>query len=121
MQLVFGERNIVRFSSDENLIEAVGYLANNRRGIRFDFESYDNKWGIEGRIWIRDASNAPIELRNAFSAGTNIVESRLNCNEFIYYLINNFGFTRGSNNTYHSIRRNIPTRYLNDFDRGFNL
>ncbi len=121
MQLVFGERNIVAFATESDFFEALGFLANNNRGIRFDFEQYDNKWGIEGRIWITNSSKAPNSLKNAFSAGTDYVDHRLNCNEFILFLINNFGFKNGSNNTYHSIVGYIPTNFKNDFDRGYNL
>lgn len=122
MQLKFGERNIVEFSSPESFYEALGFLANGeKRGIRFDFEKYDNKWGIEGRIWITKAANAPKDLRASFSAGTQQVDSRLNCNEYIRYLINNYGFEKGSDNTYRSIVAYIPSKYVKDFDRGYKL
>lgn len=120
-QLTFGERNVFSFSSDNTFYESLGYLSNNNRGIRFDFESYANKWGIEGRIWITNAQNAPKELKAAFSAGTQGVDCRLNCNEFIAYLVNNFGFKMGSNNTYNDVVTYVPATYIVDFDRGYKL
>ena len=81
MQLNFGERNYVIFSNEEEFYEALGYLSNHKRGIRFDWENYANKWGIEGRIWITNSSNAPRALKRAFSAGVDYVDNRLNCNE----------------------------------------
>ena len=121
LQLQFGERNFVKFNTEEEFYEALGFLSNPSRGIRFDWESYNNKWGIEGRIWIRNSSNAPTALQNAFSAGTNSIDHRLNCNEYILYLIRNFGIVNGSNNDVSSIRRNVPSEYLDAFDRGYNL
>lgn len=44
VRLFFGDRNIVSFESEEDFYEALGFLANSNRGIRFDYESYDNKW-----------------------------------------------------------------------------
>lgn len=120
-QLVFGEKNIVKFSSDRTFFEALGYLANHNRGIRFDYECYDNKWGIEGRIWITNANNAPQELKAAFSAGTDTVDYRLNCNEYIAYLVNFFGFKMGSHNTYEDIILFVPQTNKSDFDRGYNM
>lgn len=124
MQLNFGERNKVIFISEGEFYEALGYLSNPQRGIRFDWESYDNKWGIEGRIWITNSSNAPRALRVAFSAGTEYVDNRLNCNEYIRFLISNHGFNTITNvrNTHLTmIRSTVPQRYLSDFDRGYNL
>lgn len=120
-QLTFGERNVFSFSSDKTFYEALGYLANCNRGIRFDFECYDKKWGIEGRIWIKNAKNAPNELRAAFSAGTQYIDYRLDCNEYIAYLVNNYGFKLGSNNTYNDVVTHVPSNYIIDFDRGYKL
>lgn len=121
VQLTFGERNVFSFSSDSAFYEALGYLANPNRGIRFDYERYANKWGIEGRIWITNSQNAPYELKAAFSAGTQGVDNRLNCNEYIAYLINNFGFKMGTGNTYNNIVPYVPQNHIVDFDRGYNL
>lgn len=120
-QLTFGERNVFSFSSDKTFYEALGYLANHNRGIRVDYECYNNKWGIEGRIWITNAKNAPSELKAAFSAGTQGVDYRLNCNEYIAYLVKYYGFKMGSNNTYNDIVTYIPPQYLADFNNGYNL
>lgn len=121
MPLTFGERNIVSFSNKSDFFESLGYLSKNDRGIRFDFERYPNKWGIEGRIWITNSANAPASLQNSFSAGTDKIDHRLNCNEFIRHLINDYGFNEGSDNTYDKIIKYVPKKFKNDFDRGYNL
>ncbi|MEA4888890.1 MAG: hypothetical protein VB070_05455 [Clostridiaceae bacterium] len=117
----FGDRNIVRFHDDHEFFIALGYLANPTRGIRFDWEDYENKWGIEGRIWIRDSTNAPDSLRNAFSAGTRYCQHRLNCNQYLAYIIQYHNFPNGLITDFDSIRETVPAQFLNDFDFGVNL
>lgn len=121
MQLSFGERNWVIFHDEADFYLCLGFLLNVSKGVRFDWEAYDNKWGVEGRIWINNSSNAPPSLRNAFSAGTTTVDHRLNCNEYIIYLHNNFGITTGRNQNITHIQSLVPSSYLNDFQRGLQL
>lgn len=123
MKLNYGERNHVNFDTESSYYEALGYLSNPRRGIRFDWENYDNKWGIEGRIWISNSSNAPYALRAAFSAGTDTVDHRLNCNDYLENIIrcNNIPSGRLTNIHVSHIRSTVPTKFIADFDRGFNL
>ena len=117
----FGSRNIVSFDSEHSYYKSIGFLANNSRGIRLDWEAYDNKWGIEGRIWIQNAYNAPKELKNAFSAGTTIYEYRLNCNQFLEDLIKNRGFVKGAWQDINQIYNTIPVEYRDDFKEGYDL
>lgn len=122
MQLRFGERNFVIFSSENEFYLCLGFLLNSKKGVRFDwYEDYENKWGIEGRIWIDSAANAPSALRAAFSAGTATVDKRLNCNEYILFLIRNFGIRNGRCQNLVSIESNIPSCYITDFRAGLAL
>ena len=86
---------------------------NSSKGIRFDWEIYDNKWGIEGRIWITNSSNIPLSLKNAFSIGTNTIDNRLNCK--------NFGIVNGRNQNLNNISSKVPAQYLKDFNIGLTL
>ena len=107
MKLNFGQRNKVIFTSEEDFFEALGYLSNHTRGIRLDWENYPNKWGIEGRVWIANSSNAPLSLRSAFSVGIEYVDHRLNCNEYIEYLISNHGYAGIKNISNANKKRNF--------------
>lgn len=119
--IVFGERNFVKCKDESELYECIGYLANYRkRGLRISIESYENKWGVEGRIWLNNIDNSPLPLRNAYSAGTNSCVARLNCNEFLAKLFS-IGFVEGNIQDINVIRSNIPPAYLPDFDRGYSL
>lgn len=121
MQLRFGEKNIVSFDDEADFYLCLGFLLNKSKQVRFAWEQYDNKWGIEGRIWIKDSSNAPQSLRRSFSAGTETVENRLNCNEYLLYLHNNFGIRKGNLQDLKSISSWIPKQYLQVFNKGLSL
>ena len=124
MQLSFGERNRVEFNSKSAFFESLGYLCNNKRGIYFSSETSENRWGAELRIWITDASNMPTALKNADSMGLGNYKRRVNCNEYIYHIISNFGFTNGNYQNCQNIRRIVASEYapfLSDFDKGYNL
>lgn len=121
MQLKFGEKNTVCFADEADFYLCLGFLLNSSKGIRFDWETYDNKWGIEGRIWITNASNAPLSLRKAFSRGTDTIDNRLNCNEYILYLYNNYGIVNGRNQDFNNVFSKVPIKYRNDFNRGLAL
>ena len=124
MQLSFGERNWVIFSSDGDFFESLGYLSNNSRGIYISSETSNNRWGAELRIWIENSRGMPSSLRNADSAGLGNYERRINCNEYVYHLVNNFGFSLGTFQNSTAIRNIVATNYANhvvDFDRGYNI
>lgn len=121
MQLKFGERNFVIFKDEADFYLCLGFLMNKSKGVRFDWESYENKWGIEGRIWIDNSSNAPFALSSAFSVGTPTVDHRLNCNEYILYLHKNFGIVTGRNQNLTYIQSLIPNKYLINYQTGLKL
>lgn len=121
MKLKFGERNFVIFNDESDFYLCLGFLMNSNKGIRFDWENYDNKWGMEGRIWINDSSNAPDSLKQAFSAGTKSVDNRLNCNEYILYLYKNFGIVKGRSQNIAHIESLVPSIYLSNYKKGLRL
>ena len=124
MKLSFGERNWVIFDSKSDFFVSLGFLSNNKRGVYISSETSSNRWGTELRIWIEDATNMPIPLANADSKGLNSYERRINCNEYVHYIVSNFGFNAGKYQNSNFIRSivaiNFPV-YLQDFDFGYNL
>lgn len=119
--LRFGEKNIIEFESYNSLYYTIGYLTNfSKRGTKISIESYDDKWGYEYRIWIKTIGNIPEDISRAISAGNNSYEARLNCNEFIIYLINEHDFDEGRVKNEDFIRETIPNQYRDDFERGYN-
>ena len=122
MSIEFGDQNIITFRDNSKLYEAIGYLSNfSKRGLNISIESYNNKWGVEYRIWLKNVVNAPYDIRSAFSKGTQSYVARLNCNEFIHHLINEHCFAVDEIVSVDVIRATIPFEYIDDFDRGYNL
>jgi hypothetical protein len=124
MKLNYGERNHVIFETEEDFFEAIGYLANSDRGLYISSEQSDNRWGAEYRLWLEDISDIPEALDEARSAGLDAYEARINCNEYVYELVSNFGFAPGKRQNANKIRAIIEddySDYLYDYDRGYNL
>ena len=119
--LVYGERNIVSFTNEAELFEAIGYLASPNRNLIITSENYDNKWGVELRLNFHDVTNIPSSLRNALSAGNSTYRARLNCNDFVRALVNTYNFQPGSTQNSAAIRSTVPPISLADFDRGYHL
>lgn len=124
MQLRFGERNWVIFNSESEFFVSLGFLSNNKRGVYISSETSSNRWGAEFRIWLEDTRNMPLALCNADSEGLGQYERRINCNEYVYFIVSNFGFAAGSYQNSSDIRNIVATNYsfyLSDFDYGYNL
>ena len=119
--LNYGQRNIMNFNDSNEVVEAIGFLANPSRGLAITSESYDDKWGTELRLNFTNIDGMPSVLRQAISAGNISYTARLNNNDFVRALVNEFGFKPVSNQNAHQIRSIIPHIYLADFDRGYDL
>ena len=46
---------------------------------------------------------------------------RVNCNEYVLILINDFGFQVGQKQDVAQIKSNVPPKYRKDFERGLQL
>lgn len=117
--MVFGQRNYLRFDSEEDYYEVIGYLANRNSNYFISCEEYENKWGAEYRINFYSIENMPQSLRNAISAGNNSYVARLNNNEFIYNLINRHNFSVTGQQNLNDVLETIPTQYFESFNRGY--
>lgn len=91
MVLSFGAKNVILFRDEQDFYLCLGYLSNFDRIAYMNTERYPNKYGIEDRIWLRDITNIPDTLKIAISDGGNYA-ARLNCNEYIQYIIWEFNF-----------------------------
>jgi hypothetical protein len=123
-QLIFGTRQQIQFESDNDFFEALGFLAKNDRttSIHWERNEIQGAWGSEGRIHCyKNIENFPVYFSNAFSAGTNNIIHRINCNEYIKYIIEEHSFQIGHTQDLSAIRLTIPTQYATDFNRGLQL
>ncbi|HHG3487642.1 TPA: hypothetical protein ACPVZC_003802 [Vibrio parahaemolyticus] len=119
-QLVFGNHPRLIFSSESEMYESIGYLAQ-KKGLSIRREDNQNQgaWGPEYRVYSYEPlKNATTALVNKASKGVGNVEVRINCNEFICLLFDRYGFVMGDTQNTSSIRATIPSMYLSDFDKG---
>lgn len=121
----FGKRNKMRFDSQEEYYETLGFLSKSDNSIALVWEDNDEQgaWGKEGRIHcLSNLNKFTAPLRRKFTKGrAKKVLHRINCNEFVKDLETNHNFAMGSTQNTNSIRNSIPQQYQVDFDRGLNL
>ena len=113
MQLRFGVRNVITFKNEEDFFLCLGYLSNLDRTAHVNIEEYENKYGAEYRIWLKNINQIPYTLKLAISDGGNY-EARLNCNEYIKHIISNYGFPNTN-------ERLIPDKYKKYYFEGKEL
>lgn len=121
----FGKRRRMRFDTQEEYFETLGFLAKSDGSIELYLEPNEQQgaWGNEARIHcISNLLKFTEPLKRKFTKGRGKkVLHRINCNEFVKDLIKTHAFQWGKVQNSEAIRSTIPNQYLPDFDRGYNL
>ena len=121
----FGMRRRMRFDTENEYFETLGFLAKSDGSITLVWEHNEDQgaWGSEGRIHCHsDLVKFTPPLKRKFTKGrAKKVLHRINCNEFVKDLVETHKFEMGSNQNSVLIRSTIPSHYLADFDRGISL
>lgn len=123
-QLIFGTKQQIQFDSNNEFFEALGLLAKNdgTTSLHWEHNEEQGAWGSEGRIHVlRNATSFPTYFANAFTAGTGSILHRINCNEYVEYIVNNHGFQLGGTQNQANIMGAVPLSYITDFNRGLTL
>ena len=112
----FGTQNQIRFNSESEYYQALGYLAkSDKTSIHWERNEEQGAWGSEGRIhFYVQNPNIPGYFR--LTAGTGNIIHRTNCNDFVQNLVQNHNFQYGDSQNISNIRSTIPTQYINDFN-----
>jgi len=112
----------IRFQNESEYYQTLGYLArnNNTTSLNWENNELQGAWGSEGRIHFY-VNNPSIPGYFSFTAGNGNIEHRTNCNEFLRNLYINYGFINGKVQNVATIRANIPSTYINDFNIGLAL
>lgn len=121
----FGKRNRMRFDSQEEYYETLGFLAKSDGSCDLYREENQNQgaWSYEVRMnCYKDLNKftAPLKRKFTKGRGKNVLH-RINCNEFIEDILDNHHFVNGFTQNIALIRQTIPVQYLADFDRGLAL
>ena len=132
--LRFGSRApYLEFKDEHEFFEALGLLAS-RKHTRLCWEHNEdnNAWGSEGRIQCYSAcTKFPRAFRDRMSAGVGNIDARINCNDYVQYLVSHWGFMPHRNPPYtteqidvpddSALLAKVPAVYQPDFLRGYNI
>ncbi|MFY7665916.1 hypothetical protein [Flavobacterium sp.] len=121
----FGKRNKMRFDTQTEYYETLGFLAKSDGSISLVWENNENQgaWGSEGRIHCHFNINRftpPLTRKFTKGRAKNVIH-RINCNEFVQDIVTNHGFAMGSVQNTNAIRATIPPAHIVDFDNGLAL
>lgn len=123
-QLIYGTRQQIRFVSDAEFYESLGFLCKNDGTTSIHWERNEDQgaWGSEGRIHCYlNIGNFPNYFSNAFTAGNGRIIHRINCNEYIVCLLQIHQFALGNTQNVAMITTTIPAANIADFNRGLVL
>lgn len=121
--LSFGTKNQVSFNSYDEFFKTLGFLASSKHTeIHIEHNEEQGAWSYESRIHCYGPKDSfPQALRNAATRGTGNITFRVNCNQYVEYIMNNHGFIEGRTQNVDKIRSTVPEQYMKDFDEGLNL
>jgi hypothetical protein len=130
------------FSTPMSQYEALGWIAKHAKNIKASMPDYMETWFI--KIFGQDAERYVVDSTKKTSGGfdfqwslginitfdspvSGILEQRatsknkksINNVAFAWDLIENYGFVFGKKQDYEKIKSEIPTKYLEDFERGY--
>lgn len=118
--LSYGTKNQVRFDSNEEFFRTLGFLASSRHSdIHIEHNEDQGAWSHEGRIHCYgNIQIFPEPLKRAATRGTGNIDFRVNCNEYVEYIMKNHKFIQGRNQDISKIRTTVPEEYEKNFDEG---
>lgn len=131
VKLIFGQRNSLSFSNESEFYYCLGFLVNQRRTAIFWEHNEDNgAWGSEGRIICFNELNVfPRAFQEKFTLGTSISTRRINCNEYVSLLVEEYFFrqiiTPGLTTVkiiapaYSTIISSVPEQFRDSFNLGY--
>lgn len=119
----FGTKQQIKFNSEADYYEFLGYLSKNDGSTKIVWEHNDEQgaWGQEGRIEFFFRVPTTLSVILTHTAGNSSILSRVNCNEYIENLRSDHEFKVNTTQDVELIRTTIPENFKDDFERGFNL
>lgn len=119
-KLSFGTQGQLTFSSEEQFYEALGCFANRESfSITFEENSLTNSYADAYRIKKKTPKKLMSPIENALRNG-----NRINCNEYVQYIMSNHGFYRDSMKHIlcdpHNVLTTVPYDYQRYFIKGYN-
>ena len=118
-KLVFGKDNQLSFSSDKEKYYSIGFICNSKNAI---ITNEDNEkrgsYTDARRLRIKNTLNISAGLKNALRDS-----NRINCNEFVDYLISEHNFKCYDDvhitSNFQDVIQTIPEEYVDSFKEGY--
>lgn len=126
MKLKYGNRRpFLVFDSEAFFFEALGFLAKavdlGLCRIKLENNQEQGAWGKEYRIYIYSHDNLfRFYYKNKVTAGNLGCIGRVNCNEYMLYIVENHQFTINGDININHIRGSVPPSEIVSFDAGVN-
>ena len=120
--LSFGTRNQVNFDSYDEFFRTLGFLASSKHTeIHIEHNEEQGAWSHESRIHCYGIQEIfPRAIANAATRGTGNISFRVNCNQYVEYIMDRHGFVEGKLQDVERIRLTVPKEYMKAFNEGLN-
>ena len=110
--LIYGRKSNIRFNTDSEFYEALGFLSKNdgTSSVRWEPNEIYGAWGSEGRVYChKNLPSFPAYFSRVFTNGwgTSVLK-QINCNDYIKYIANNHGVVTGDMQNVAAVRATIP-------------
>ena len=118
----FGTKGQIKFNSEKEYYQALGYLAKSdgTSAVVWENNEQQGAWGNEGRIHFY-IENLSIPGSFKLTAGVGNIKYRVNCNDFVENLTKNHNFVYGGKQNKQNIKNTIPSEFQDDFEYGLTL
>jgi hypothetical protein len=119
----FGTKDQVRFDTEADYYEFLGYLAKDDGTTKLVLERNDEQgaWAEEGRIQFYVTQPGALHAKLSHTIGTGSIVSRVNCNDFLYHIVKHHHFVSDGPQDKIKIRSSVQAAHKADFDRGLAL
>ena len=119
----FGTKGQVRFATEADYYEFLGYLAKEDGTTKVVWETNDEQgaWGQEGRIQFYVVQPKALAAKLLHTSGTGSITSRVNCNDFVEHIASHHHFVPNGSQNKVKVRSSLLPAHLADFDRGLAL
>ncbi len=120
-KLIYGKNKQLKFSDCEEKYKSIGFICNDSNcSISIEDNASRGSYSDAYRIRVINKNKITLALKNALRSS-----GRINCNEFVKDLIDNYGFYSEDGlhvyGLYHECLNKIPPEYICDFNGGYNL
>jgi hypothetical protein len=116
----YGKNKQIKFNTESEYYQALGYIAQPKNQITLHREDNQEQgaysYEVRARIKI-DNPNIPGNFK--LTTGTGNVKYRVNCNPYFEEITTNHGFELDTTQDIEKIKATIPSKYLDDFEKGY--